>query len=78
MTKKNCKVCGRDIATADKETELYHRFEDIIRHELSDDEFWGWVRSWLDVEGIIDRALDWDIEIIKDQLADWKKEGKIK
>jgi len=50
------------------EEEVEEEFADIIENKMSDDQFWGWVREWLDVEGLIEQALEWETEVKKDEL----------
>ena len=52
--------------------ETNKEFEDIIRNKMSDKEFWGWVSNWKDAESIIEEALEWDEEIKKECIKDYK------
>jgi hypothetical protein len=35
-------------------------FEDYIRNKLSDDQFWDWLKYWLDAELVIEMTENWD------------------
>jgi hypothetical protein len=49
------------------------QFTDIIREQMSDREFWEWVKCWLDGDEICDMAEDWDEDIKKEFVEEWEK-----
>lgn len=51
-----------------EEEEVEKEFADIIENKMSDDQFWGWVREWLDVESLIEQALEWETEVKREGL----------
>ena len=46
-------------------------FNDLIG-ELTDDEFWNYVRSWFDEQFILDTMNNWEDEIKEDELIKLK------
>jgi len=44
------------------------KFDNMVREEMSDKEFWTWVQEWKDVESLIEETEDWDIEDKMDAL----------
>jgi len=46
---------------------------DLVCEKMRDDEFWSWVKGWLDAELVIDIIEGWeDEEDINDSIADIK------
>jgi len=74
-TWKNChklqtgdgEFCEEHINSIDDE------FEDIIRNKMTNKQFDKWVMSWIDVEEIIDRCLDWDEEEKREEIKALQK-----
>jgi hypothetical protein len=58
------------IANEIEDTEI--EFADIIENQMSEDEFWAYVRTWLDTEGLIEQMLEWDIEDKVGLINEWK------
>lgn len=56
--------------------EVDEAFEEVIREKMTDDEFWDWVRSWKDVETIIEEALEWEREDKDELIKDFNKKKK--
>lgn len=71
-----CKAMYVDMTEAD--VKICQEFEDYIRKGMDAEEFWKWVEEWIDVDMIIEQALNWDTEYKKELLEEWRKEGKIK
>lgn len=46
-------------------------FNDLIG-ELTDDEFWNYVRSWFDEQFILDTMNNWEDEVKEDELIKLK------
>ncbi len=46
-------------------------FEEMIREKMTDKQFWKWVKSWKDVESIIEECLEWDIDDKKEELENF-------
>jgi len=55
-----------------KEIEIEKEFNNIIDN-LTDEQFRDWVWSWVDLEEIMDRINDWDIEVKEAELKILKK-----
>jgi len=55
---------------------INEQFTDLIREQMTDEEFWEWVRGWLDVENIIEMAEMWDEEEKKATLKEWSAKTK--
>lgn len=53
--------------------DIDEQLTDIIREQMTDWEFWNWLKSWLDIEEICDRAEDWDEDDQKEFIEEWKK-----
>jgi hypothetical protein len=51
-----------------EEYKIEKEFEDIIRNKMTDEEFWGWVKEWIDIEGIVEQALEWETGTKRDEL----------
>jgi len=60
---------------------------DKVVEELTDDEFWGYVRSWFSEDFILDTMKNWDTETKKEAIDEmkeiirwerWKKMGYVK
>ena len=47
--------------------DIDQEFNKVV-NELSDDQWWEWVKNWLDVDFIIDIYKNWDTEIKKDEI----------
>jgi len=58
-----------------KETKINKIFSKLIRNELTEMEFWSWVASWKDPDGICKEAEEWSIDLKVETL---KKYGKLK
>lgn len=59
-------------------SEIERRFENIIREEMTEKQFWDWVSAWMDVENIIDIATNWPIEEKEDLIKEFDEEMKKK
>ena len=51
------------------------QFDDLIG-EMSDDEFWNYIRTWLDEQFVMDIMKDWDDELKKDAIKEIKQMRK--
>jgi len=56
-----------------KKQTIREQFEDIIRNKMTDKEFNAWAVGWLDAEDIIDQALEWDDETMKETIDEFNK-----
>jgi hypothetical protein len=54
------------------EEKIDEEFNKVL-DELTDDEFWEYVRDWLSVEHIIDIMKNWDIETKEQAIKEMKK-----
>lgn len=61
-----------------KKTNIREKFENFIREKLTDDEFWAWIRSWMDVETLVDMAMEWEDDVMAEEIATWEAEVKEK
>lgn len=57
--------------------EIEEEFEDLIRHVLTDKQFWKYYISWKDVSNVYGEMEDWSIELKKEAIKDIKKMFKI-
>ena len=53
--------------------QIEEEFEELVRSGLTDEQFNEWILGWIDLEEIVKRALDWDIETKKYELEQLKK-----
>ena len=54
--------------------DIDEQFSNIIREEMTELEFWNWLKSWLDVaDEICDRAENWGEDDKKKFIDEWKK-----
>jgi hypothetical protein len=49
-------------------TYLDNTFDEMVRKEMVNDEFWAWVSEWKEVESIIDETENWDAESKLDDI----------
>jgi ribosomal protein S27E len=54
------------------ENEIENEFHKVL-DELTDNEFWEYVRSWLDIGHIADIMKNWDIETKAQAIEEMKK-----
>lgn len=57
---------------------IEQRFEQIVREEMTEKEFWGWVEGWFDIDVIVDIALNWEVREKKDFVEEWERNHKKK
>ncbi len=60
-----------------KEEHIRAEFEDIVRNKMSAEEFWAWVKSWMDIGIPIENALLWYPKFMLQTIEDFKQ-GKFK
>lgn len=49
-------------------------FSDIIRQYLTNDEFWNWVKSWMQGDDVCERAEEWDLNIKRIEIEKFIKQ----
>lgn len=63
----------------DKEVEQIEReFEQLTDENVPDEQWWEWVKGWLDMQIIVDIYKDWDLETKKQAIEEIKKLTKDK
>lgn len=78
-THVKCDHCGYKYNIYDdidmekeREEDIDHKFQDLIRNKMTESQFWHWVASWYDAEEIINIALDWDTGAKADTLEEFE------
>jgi len=57
-----------------KQNEIVEKqFSDLIREQLTDEEFWDWSREWIDMEYVCDIAEGWDLDTKREEIKALKK-----
>jgi len=59
------------------EEQIRAEFEDIIRNKMTSEEFWAWVKSWMETGIPIENALLWHPKYMLQTIEDFKQ-GKFK
>ena len=64
----------KKLASNEDKTDTISEIEgslmNIIREQMTDEQFWAWVSTWKDAESIIEEVENWDSETQLETLKD--------
>lgn len=54
------------------EKEIDEKFSKLIREDMDEDTFIEWIKTWLDFSDICERAEEWNTDLKKETLEEFK------
>jgi hypothetical protein len=56
-----------------EEQQIDEEFSHLIREQLSDEQFWKYIRYWKDGDSLIEEMEEWDTETKKEAIKEIKE-----